>query len=456
MAGRMDDDVSWRRLYRRWFVEYNPLALLSATFILGGIWLLSREAAQHASLAGHLGVAALAELYALALIGGAWFLVRIGMRRAAAMLGILAAVYQADLTMHVETSAYLGWIGWLASVVWVGLFAVKHVALAAALRLRLSRGALFLPLAGALGLAVLPHVLREVGRGAAETLVGLFVFAIGAAALHLRRSVHGATDVRARRAVWVIWRVWGALLFAHTLYWAYEHQLGTGVSVAALALVSTRLLREEWSVWATSAVALIGAAAFDRGQLWVVALLVAMTLAARALRSPTVVAGAPPREEPYRDAIQPPPARVIWVVGSKAAQARLLSGALASVYLAGNVHARLAPHSVLLGVALAAACVALVWHTRRVWAGWPAAALGLYAAVITGWLPQTSGQWGALAVLAGFGSLALSLAISWRHRNDARASGPPSSTERSAMAAHPTGVEGPLWAVRTGRSGPGS
>ena len=58
MAGRMDDDVSWRRLYRRWFVEYNPLALLSATFILGGIWLLSREAAQHASLAGHLGVAA--------------------------------------------------------------------------------------------------------------------------------------------------------------------------------------------------------------------------------------------------------------------------------------------------------------------------------------------------------------------------------------------------------------
>jgi hypothetical protein len=40
---------AWRRLMHRWFVEYNPLYLVSAMLVLGGIWLLSREAAACAS-----------------------------------------------------------------------------------------------------------------------------------------------------------------------------------------------------------------------------------------------------------------------------------------------------------------------------------------------------------------------------------------------------------------------
>lgn len=410
----MRDETS--RLLRRWFVEYNPLALLSAALILGGIWILSREAAQHASLLGHLGVAALAEIYAFALIGGAWFLMRLRMPRAAGMLGILAALYQADLTMHLETSSYLGWAGRGASVAWLGLFGMKLVLLTAALRLRLSRSALAIPLVGAAGLAALPHLLRTPLDG--EVLAGLFVFLLFGAALLTRREIRGATDVRAKRALVGVWLTWGALTLGHVLYGLRDHRLGIGLVLAALALVGTRIAQRERTVWLVSVGVLAEMALFDREHLWAAALMVAATLVARALRSPTPVAAAPPREEPYRDAIPPRPPHLVHALAGPSAQARLLGGALASLYLAAlQLTADLpgGPATLIALAALALSLGALAWRTRRLWAPWPLALVGAHAILAEGLTPRTPLAWGAVAITAGFLTLAASLALSWRH-----------------------------------------
>ena len=45
-----DEDTYWRRLLHRWLVEYNPLYLLSATLVLGGMILTSRGLAREGSL----------------------------------------------------------------------------------------------------------------------------------------------------------------------------------------------------------------------------------------------------------------------------------------------------------------------------------------------------------------------------------------------------------------------
>src|SRR5690606_9630249 len=87
-----DAHAFWRRLLHRWFVEYNPFYLLSATLVLGGMILTSRALAAGGGVYGQVGVAAIAELYASALIGGAALLTRIGQRRPAVMLAVLTVL----------------------------------------------------------------------------------------------------------------------------------------------------------------------------------------------------------------------------------------------------------------------------------------------------------------------------------------------------------------------------
>jgi hypothetical protein len=47
----------WRRLLHRWLIEYNPLYLLSAALVLGGVNQISRNLSQESAVAGQLGVA---------------------------------------------------------------------------------------------------------------------------------------------------------------------------------------------------------------------------------------------------------------------------------------------------------------------------------------------------------------------------------------------------------------
>ena len=106
----------WQRLLHRWFVQYNPIYLVSAMLVLGGMITAARGLAHEGSLYGPLGIAIIAEVYALALIGGAALLTRIRQKRPAVLLALITIAYQSDLTLHTETCAFLGGIGIAASV----------------------------------------------------------------------------------------------------------------------------------------------------------------------------------------------------------------------------------------------------------------------------------------------------------------------------------------------------
>src|SRR5690606_21909238 len=148
----------WRRLLHRWLVEYNPVYLVSAALVLFGLNLVSKGMAARGDLYNELGLAAIAEVYAAGLILGAAFLVRRGSPRPAAMLGLLAILYQGDLTLQTETNVYLGTPGVVASSAWIAIFAGKLAGLAWALRLQLSGSVWRLLMCGAVGVAVLPRL----------------------------------------------------------------------------------------------------------------------------------------------------------------------------------------------------------------------------------------------------------------------------------------------------------
>jgi hypothetical protein len=85
----------------RWFVEYNPLYFASALCILAGIFLVAREAPPEAFVS-KLAIVASTEVYQLLLIAGAALLLRAGLARPAAILGLLAVVFILDIALNGE------------------------------------------------------------------------------------------------------------------------------------------------------------------------------------------------------------------------------------------------------------------------------------------------------------------------------------------------------------------
>ncbi|MCA9535898.1 MAG: hypothetical protein KC593_19565 [Myxococcales bacterium] len=438
-------------LLHRWLVEYNPFYLASAALVLGGIWLLSREAARAASLWGALAVGALAELYALAAIGGAAFLVRIGQRRSAVMLGLLAVAYQGDLTLHNETCSYLGWLGVAASVGWLALCVLKLLALAWALELRPSRSAVAVPLLGAAGLALLPHTLHAVSVDVRSPLVCTWLFALFAGALWTRRELASAVpfDPRGRRAVLGTWALWGALVLAHVGYWMPSYHVSVLPLVPALPLLGVAFAREEARVWALSATALVLGALFAPAQLWWVALATASTLAVGAARQ-TLWRRAPDEpmtaKHPYRTAAGFDGGPLGWT-GNAAlggtpnagprpvpqffqdtdARLRLAAGALGAAYLAlwipdasglGSLAhgTHTLPAQPLLGLfGLATIAAVTAWHARRPGLLGPLPPLIAHALVQHALLPlpESPLEWGVAYTCAGFLVLFGALAGSW-------------------------------------------
>ena len=242
----------WSPLLHRWFVQYNPIYLLSAILVLAGTMLTSRGLSEEGSVYGQLGVALLAELYACALIGGAAFLVHIGQRRPAVMLGLLAVLYQGDLTLHTETCAYLGALGVVAVVIWGALFLGKLYALGLALRVRITRRAFATAGSGALGLALGPMVLPLMSPRAAGALVAVFVFALGAMcpqkvthALIPRETLSDWGTTVMARALRATWMIWGVLLGLHVTFWTTERHVDLGLVFPALALLLAHRIRSE-------------------------------------------------------------------------------------------------------------------------------------------------------------------------------------------------------------------
>lgn len=428
-----DADSFWRPLLYRWFVEYNPLYLLSAALVLAGCFLSSRGLVQEESLAGPLGIACVAELYAVSLIGGTALLVRINLPRPAVMLALLSLLYQWDLTLHTETCAYLGAPGAWATVAWLALFVGKLGALAWALRVRVARRAMVAAVVAGLGLALAPRVLPGLGPRGAGVLLALWVFALGA--LYRRGGVTslvaldgwGATVVR--RATRAAWLISSALVGAHVLMWWKDHDVSLWAMSLAIPLLLVPHFRSEARGWATVLAVLVLAATEQPSVLWITALLAACALGLRALalRFESRAGSVAAESHASNDATP----RVT------AEQVRLLGGAVFSIYLsvwtarwsAGPWPA----HVVLLDVALTLAIAILVWRTHARGALLPLAATYAHLVIQRGLMPHSVAGWGEASIVLGFALLGGSLFTSYRLR------GGPLEPARDEATAHPVG-----------------
>jgi len=444
-----------RVLLHRWLVEYNPVYLCSAALVLFGLTLIARALAQQSDSVGSmLAVPALAELYAFALIGGAAFLVRIGHRRPAAMLGLLAVLYQGDLTMNVELAVYLEVVGKLAAAAWVLLFALKLRALAWALQLRLSRSALLVPMGAALGLALLPHLLSTMVPAARAAVVGLWLFGVGASAVWTKREVTSAVpwDVRGRRCVRAAWSMGAALALGHAGYWAVSWSFDVTPIALAVPFLATRWIRREREVWGVVGTTLLIVAVVAPWCFFVAALMACVTLALHATREQLVRITVSPvarAEPPYRSdhALHAEPPSFAWEVDPRAT-ARLVIGAVVSAYLAictlRWTGGALPLHWLWIDALVVLVCIGVALHRRRRLLIAPLAPILLHSAAQRGWIaePQGSLEWGIAATSAGFVSLLGAVWGTWhlgrtlrREDEDAPANGMDTAAERGESAA---------------------
>ncbi len=419
----------WRALLRRWFIEYNPLYLVSATLVLLGTTLVSHAVVQESVDFGGVAVGAVAELYAFALIGGAAFLTRIGQHRPAALLALLAVLYQCDLTLQVEMNPYYGSVGQLASTGWVALFAAKLYALARALRLRLSASAFTVPLLGAIGLAALPYLARELDPHARTELVSLWLFSLGAAGLWTDRTVSAdfALDPRARRALRGIWILWAAAAVAHALFWVGELGIEPVGLLPPLLLLGSRWVRKERWLWAGVAGVLLVVWGLLPLYFSVAALMAGGVFALRALRRPsrgTAVTRPLTPSEPYRTAgtvfeAPPPPPTPRFGRERARAMGRLMVGALTCNYLCiwtfDWVGGAAPDHVVWLDLLFVALSAGLLFWNRARLAALPALVALTHFAAQLGWIASPRGalQLGATAIAAGFAVLFGAIAASW-------------------------------------------
>ena len=427
----------WKRLLHRWFVEYNPFYIVSAGLVIVGVNLISGSLIG-SSVYAQLGVAAIAEVYAWALIAAAAWLTRTGYRRPAVMLALLVAVYQCDPTLHTETCVYLGFAGLLGVLAWLASFVAKLYALARALELRPSRSTFAVPTFGAFGLLLIPRSFAVLSVAGINALIACWVFALFASGLWSKRNVVSAVPLEAwgqtvlRRGVRATWLIWSVLGLSHVLFWLDELELEPTVLVPVALLLATRWMRRESAVWCvvTATVVLVGVAM--PGIFSVTALLAACAFALRALRQPLeVVAVSDPIEPsaPYRAAPfgspalrSAPPPQIVFARVDQRGMARLFIGAVIAVYLSlwtmTWTGGPWPDHVLSLDLLLTATLILFVWKARAAIAYVPLLATYLHLGVQTGFItaPESRLEWGIASVALGFALLSASLGATWRLR----------------------------------------
>jgi hypothetical protein len=357
------------------------------------------------------------------LIASAALLRRWGEGRAAAVLGLLAALYQCDLTLHVEASRVVGDWGPVSAGAWVVLFVVKLGLLARALGLTLSPGVWGSAALGALAVASGPQLAQSLAASHSESrsaYVAFPIFVAGAFALFVPRDVFSSVplDVRARRCIQGVWVLWSGATLLHYLYWCEAYYLGPQlVSFSALWFVA-RAERES-TIWV--AVTLAALSSFDSPAL-ILASAAAM-LFIRAFRS----RGERTRVEdhgPYRGVeLTTEPA---FVRAPKAMRARLCMGSLAFATLA--LHLEFAAPLTHVFDAIAIAVALMTARSERSVSGW-ALALAVFAqtplgASLGGELRLASHAapraWGIASIAAGFVALFAGLGAARLKRRNRR------------------------------------
>lgn len=451
-------DSATRRLLYRWFVEYNPLYLVSALLVLGGLTMISHGQAEQGTMSPEIGaIPVIAEVYAALLIAGAALLTRLGLRRPAVMLALLTVLYQSDLTLFTERSVYLGLAGALAASAWLVVFVAKLYALAWAMRVRVSLSAASVAAFGALGLVVLPRCLSQGDPTRMSSLVALWIFAVGAAGLWTSRAVTSTVDLDAwgrtvlGRVVKATWLMWATIALLHVIFWCNAYQVSALVFVPVALLLATRWMHSEAMVWCAAVGALLLVGRVSPSSMSSAALMSAGVLFLRAMRRPTWIdpgIDEPRSTAPYRaprtgEPEAHKPAILCFLRAERDSMLRLSIGSLCGLYLSawtsGWSGGSLPEHVFVLDALLTAVTALVVWRTRAWAALAPVATMYLHLAVqrrlVTA--PVSAEQWGRAAIGLGFVLLVASLITSWRWRKLATAAndGPPSDRGRPDQAA---------------------
>ena len=422
----------WRRLLYRWFVQYNPLYLVSAMLVLGGTILTSRGLATEGSLYGPLGVAAIAEVYAVALIGGAALLTRIGQRRPAVMLALLTALYQCDLTLHTETCVQLGVAGACAAGAWLALFVLKLLALGWAMKVRISPAAFGLAALGAAGLIVGPYLVEEATYFTSGTFIAVWMFALGLLAPHA--AVTSAVPLDAwgqtvlRRATTAIWSLWGLLLSLHVLFWANGHRVALGVVIPTAALLMLRRFEHEFPAWTLVGVLGLILAFITPDWFSLFAMLTSAVLAIRAYSKYWTFGQVENHDAPGPYRMGEPQtyggvrSSKVLAPLSDAAKSRHLASALLCFYLGvwtmGWKGGHWPAHVLIIDVAVLGLAFAIGLRLKRWLAMAVPAATFAHVVIASGIIPtpRSTLGWGSSALVLGFALLVVSLAASYRLR----------------------------------------
>ena len=283
----------WRGGVYRAFVEYNPLYFASALCILAGVFLVASELPPEA-FASKLGVVLSTEAYQLLLMAAAAVLLRAGLRRPAAILGLTCLVFILDVAMNGER--LLSHVGLLSlapgmrarravpvSVALALLGPAKLWLLSFVFRLRSARPALGVAGLALLALPLIPYA-TELVDPIHRQMVYLIVSWLGAPLLGwactrtARRWtsawMEDAQEPRFRRIALIVPFLVASLFIAHGLMWSFVATLSLtpaqaapyvlAVSCLAAARIATRSSRKaEFVAWVGAGATLWAASLSD-------------------------------------------------------------------------------------------------------------------------------------------------------------------------------------------------
>jgi hypothetical protein len=298
-------------ILRRCFLEYNPFYFASSMCILAGVFLLARELPREA-FGSKLGIVACTEAYQLLLIVGAAVLLRAGLKRPAAILGLTALVFLLDAALNSER--LLSHVGLVSlapgmrarraiptSVALALLGPAKLWLLAVVFRLRSARAPLGIAGLAVVAIPLIPYA-TEIAHPACRETVYLITTWLGAPLLawaltpRARRWssawLADPEEPRFRRIAAAAPFLVVAFLTAHSLVWSVISSLHLTLAHAAPYLLvvtafaaaraaARSMAKAEFLAWAGSG-ATLWAAAFgaDPSDLWPLA---AMSIATGAV-----------------------------------------------------------------------------------------------------------------------------------------------------------------------------
>lgn len=374
-----------------WFVQYNPLYFFSALCVLFGMFLISKGLGQMGWKEEQILLTAVSQLYEILLIIGAGLLFRVaGQSRPAVILGLIEIFFLMDCTFRTELMTTLGGLGVVATVAWVYLVAIKVNLLVWVFRLKVSAGAIIIPILAAIGIAGVPHVFELYRMDQELVHLGALWYGVVLMALviFLRPKVDCAVPLddwgqtvlrRSKKAALAMWT--GFYLF-HLLAWKNVFGIPfTLAHVAPLLLLVCLLLEKEVWIWAGGLAVLFLTMKFPPG-ITPTALVVGM---------------------------------VYGLKGWQKSRPRFYLGTVVYFYFAfwaiSWKGGPLPEPKLWLILAATLVLIVMAWTWRL-----PSAIPATILVMLPGGgvvVPQGALQWGALALVIGFASLIAGVAASW-------------------------------------------